>query len=153
MERTLRLGERIRARAPQGWDDRGATRGGRGSDRNAIRKLESGASAEPRFTTRVRIAEALELSSDELAGRIAAIRAIRDLLDHEGVEHLDVFGSVARGDATAESDVDVIVTPRQDAGFSLFNLSAAGNYLEDALARKVDILRAIPLRNRSASRM
>jgi uncharacterized protein len=124
-----------------------------GVTENAIRKLESGDSAEPRFTTGMRIAEALEMSSDDLAGRttsssgapdlakvIAAIRIIRDALEHEGVEHVDVFGSVARGDATAESDVDVIVTPRADARFSLFNLTAAGNYLEDALARKVDIV-------------
>ncbi len=124
-----------------------------GVTENAIRKLESGDSVEPRFLTGVRIAEALELSSDDLAGRltsssgtpdlakvVATIRAIRDSLEREGIEHIDIFGSVARGDATGESDVDVIVTPRKDARFSLFNLSAAGNYLEEALARKVDVL-------------
>ncbi|MGD0968141.1 MAG: nucleotidyltransferase domain-containing protein [Candidatus Aquilonibacter sp.] len=32
-------------------------------------------------------------------------------LEREGVEHIDIFGSVARGDARPDSDVDVIVTP------------------------------------------
>ncbi len=125
-----------------------------GITENAIRKLESGDSAEPRFSTGVRIAHALEMSTDALAGNaisllagtpelanvIAAIRTIREPLEHEGVEHIDVFGSVARGDASPESDIDVIVTPRADARFSLFNLSAVGSALEDTLARKVDIV-------------
>ena len=153
MERTTRLGERIRARRREVGITAARLAAAAGVTENAIRKLESGDSAEPRFSTGVRIAQALELSSDELAGRvtassgapdlakvIAAIRALRDLLEREGVKHLDVFGSVARGDATPESDVDVIVTPREDTPYSLFNLSATGSYLEGALARKVDVV-------------
>lgn len=83
----------------------------------------------------------------ELARVIAAIRSIRDALGHEGVEHLDIFGSVARGDAGPESDVDVIVTPRADARFSLFNLSAVGSALEDTLARNVDIVTPYTVKN------
>ena len=153
MEQTLRLGARIRSRRREVGMTAARLAAAAGVTENAIRKLESGDSAEPRFSTGVRIAQALELSSDELAARItapsgapelarviAAIRAIRDSLEREGVKHLDVFGSVARGDATPASDVDVIVTPREDAPYSLFNLSATGTYLEDALARKVDVV-------------
>jgi uncharacterized protein len=124
-----------------------------GVTENAIRKLEAGDSAEPRFSTGVRIARALEMSPEELAGGaalpgatpelakvIAAIRTIREPLEHEGIEHIDVFGSVARGDAGPESDVDVVVSPRADAGFSLFNLSGAGIHLERVLGRRVDIV-------------
>jgi predicted nucleotidyltransferase len=153
MEQITGLGERIKARRREVGLTAARLAAAAGVTENAIRKLESGDSAGPRFLTGVRIAEALELSSDELAGRItssggapelakviAAIRTVRDALENEGVEHLDVFGSVARGDATAKSDVDVIVTPRQGARYSLFNLTSTGNYLEDALARKVDIV-------------
>ena len=153
MEQTTRLGERIRARRKEVGMTAARLAAAAHVTENAIRKLESGDSIEPRFSTGMRIAEALELSSDDLAGRttsssgipdlakvIATIRAIRDSLEREGVEHIDVFGSVARGDARPDSDVDVIVTPRADAHFSLFNLSAAGSTLEDALERKVDII-------------
>jgi uncharacterized protein len=160
MERTTRLGERIKARRREVGMTAARLAAAAGVTENAIRKLESGDSAEPRFTTGVRIAEALALSSDDLAGRstsssgapdlakvIATIRAIRDSLEDEGVEHLDVFGSVARGDAGPESDIDVMITPREDARFSLFNLSAAGSYLEDALARKVDVITPYTVEN------
>jgi uncharacterized protein len=160
MEHTTRLGERIRVRRKEVGMTAARLAAAAGVTENAIRKLEAGDSAEPRFSTGIRIAEALELSSDELAGRttsargtpdlakvIAAIRTIRDSLEREGVEHLDIFGSVARGDAGPESDVDVIVTPRADARFSLFNLSAVGSSLEDALARKVDIVTPFAVKN------
>ena len=120
---------------------------------NAIRKLESGASGEPRFLTGVRMAQALGVSPLTLAGDTASasgtpdlalviqsIRSVRKMLEAEGIEHVDVFGSVARGDATPESDVDVIFTPQPDARFDLFNLNGAANRLEDILGRKVDVI-------------
>lgn len=160
MERTIGLGDRIHARRRQVGISAGRLASAVGVTENAIRKLESGETAEPRFNTGMRIAEALEMSPEELAGGaarsrnapelakvIGAIRSIRDALEREGVEHLDIFGSVARGDAGPESDVDVIVTPRADARFSLFNLSAVGSSLEDALARKVDIVTPYTVKN------
>jgi uncharacterized protein len=123
-----------------------------GVTENAIRKLEAGDSIEPRFSTGMRIAAALAIPPEELARGslpgatpelakvIAAIRAIREPLEREGIEHIDVFGSVARGDARPESDIDVIVTPRADARFSLFNLSGTGIQLERLLERRVDIV-------------
>jgi uncharacterized protein len=154
MEHTTRLGARIRARRKEVGMTAGRLAAAAGVTENAIRKLESGDSAEPRFSTGVRIAQALELSADALAGTaisllpgtpelanvIAAIRTIRDSLEREGVEHVDIFGSVARGDAGPASDIDLIVTPRSDARFSLFELSSAGSCLEEVLARKVDIV-------------
>lgn len=153
MEHTIGIGPRIHTRRRQVGMSAGRLASVVGVTENAIRKLESGDTAEPRFSTGMRIAEALEMSPEELAGGpvpssgtpelaqvIAAIRSIRNALVHEGVEHLDIFGSVARGDARPESDVDVIVTPRADARFSLFNLSAVGSALEETLARKVDIV-------------
>jgi len=133
-----------------------------GVTENAIRKLESGDSSEPRFSTGMHIADALQLPPSELAGGgagrssggapelarvIALIRSIREDLESEGVEHVDVFGSVARGDAEPGSDVDVFVTPRPGARFSLFNLSGAGYLLEKALGGRVDALTRRMLEN------
>ena len=50
-----------------------------------------------------------------------------------------VFGSVARGEATATSDLDVLVD--FDAGRSLFDLAGFEHALEDFLGCKVDVRR------------
>lgn len=50
-----------------------------------------------------------------------------------------VFGSVVRGEDTAESDVDLLVAFREDA--SLFDRIRLLNDLEDLLGRKVDVVR------------
>lgn len=55
-----------------------------------------------------------------------------------GVEHLDVFGSHARGEATEASDVDVIVHLREPA--TLRVLVAVRELLTTRLGRRVDVL-------------
>ncbi|PJF39301.1 MAG: nucleotidyltransferase [Phototrophicales bacterium] len=49
---------------------------------------------------------------------LAELRARRDeiiaLAERYGATNVRVFGSVARGDATSESDVDLLVTARKD---------------------------------------
>jgi predicted nucleotidyltransferase len=124
-----------------------------GVTENAVRKIESGDSSEPRFLTGVRMACALGISPLILAGEavagsgapelalvIRSIRSIREQLEAEGIEHVDIFGSVARGDATAESDIDLILSPRPGARFDLFNLNGAANLVEDLVNRKVDVV-------------
>lgn len=58
-------------------------------------------------------------------------------LEALGVEHLDVFGSEARGEATPESDVDVIVHLRKP---SLRALVEVRERLSSLLGRRVDVL-------------
>ena len=48
------------------------------------------------------------------------------------VEHLAIFGSRARGDALATSDLDVIIDIQPGARFSLLNLSGVGLAVEQA---------------------
>ncbi len=55
-----------------------------------------------------------------------------------------IFGSVARGDERPESDVDVLV--RFSKGASLLDLVALGDFLEDHLRRRVDIVSTRALR-------
>lgn len=54
------------------------------------------------------------------------------------IESVSVFGSVARGAETAESDIDVLVTPRE--GASLFDLAQFAADLELLTDRSVDVV-------------
>lgn len=55
-----------------------------------------------------------------------------------GVEHLDVFGSLARGAGGPDSDLDVLVYLRKPA--TLRTLVAIRDYLAVAVGRRVDVL-------------
>jgi predicted nucleotidyltransferase len=60
-------------------------------------------------------------------------------LAHEhGAHNIRVFGSMARGEARADSDVDLLV--EMDSGRSLLDLIELTQNLETLLERKVDIL-------------
>lgn len=63
-----------------------------------------------------------------------------------GVLSLAVFGSVARGEATSESDVDFLV--EFAGGATLSRYMGLKLLLEDVLARKVDLVTRRSLRSR-----
>lgn len=54
-----------------------------------------------------------------------------------GVERIGIFGSVAKNQATDDSDVDLLIEFNQAIGFRFFDLV---DYLEQLLGRRVDIL-------------
>ncbi len=64
-------------------------------------------------------------------------RAIAILREH-GVLHASLFGSFARGEQRADSDIDLLID--LPAGASLLDLSRLGLALEDALGRSVDLV-------------
>jgi uncharacterized protein len=83
-------------------------------------------------------------------GRIlATLRAEEAELRASGVEELSIFGSTAPGDATDESNVDVLVrfgAAAADEGFAYFaRLEALGKRLHEILGRPVDVV-AEPVR-------
>lgn len=123
-----------------------------GVSESAIRKVESGDSKEPSFRVGVRIAKALGVSAELLAGEptgaetasaslpwvLRTLREHRSAFDELGVRHASVFGSVARGEEGPESDVDILVdVPAR--GFSLLDLSRVALFLESVLHRPVDL--------------
>lgn len=57
---------------------------------------------------------------------------------HHGARNVRLFGSVARGDDHAGSDVDLLVD--MEPGRSLLDLIGLGQDLEELLDRKVDVL-------------
>src|SRR5712691_12397080 len=80
---------------------------------------------------------------------IAIPRAHAAALRAAGVEHLSIFGSVARGEAESSSDVDVVVrlTPEaMQGGFAYFGrLDDLTRRVEEILGCSVDVI-AEPVR-------
>ncbi|MBU1089529.1 nucleotidyltransferase family protein [Patescibacteria group bacterium] len=54
------------------------------------------------------------------------------------IKSVSVFGSVARGEANEESDIDLIVEFEKPVG--LFSLAGLKNSFEDEFQKKVDLL-------------
>ena len=77
---------------------------------------------------------ALRPSAALIAGRAAVLRALARF----GLSRPRVFGSVARGEDTEASDLDLLV--EAGARTSLLDLAAARNALEDALGVRVDLV-------------
>ena len=63
---------------------------------------------------------------------------IMPILEKHGVSKAAVFGSTVRGEATADSDVDVLVELPLDKG--LLDFIALKYELEDALGKSVDLV-------------
>ncbi|MEW6352996.1 MAG: nucleotidyltransferase family protein [Pseudomonadota bacterium] len=64
--------------------------------------------------------------------------AILALAAKHGARNLRVFGSVARNEASARSDIDILVD--LEPGRSLFDLGGLLMDLQELLGRKVDIV-------------
>ncbi len=73
-------------------------------------------------------------SIEQLAQLIAPIAA------SYGIQKIYLFGSYARGTATTESDVDLIVDTTGTALTSLFSLGQLYCELEENLGKKIDLI-------------
>ncbi len=71
---------------------------------------------------------------------IATLRAHEAELRQAGIHRLSLFGSVARGDAEAESDVDLAVEFDPAAEMDLIRLVALERRIGKTLGRPVEIL-------------
>lgn len=63
---------------------------------------------------------------------------ILQIAELHGAQEVRVFGSVARGEARPDSDIDFLVN--MEGGRSLLDLIELGQDLEELLHRKVDVL-------------
>ena len=80
-------------------------------------------------------------ATTELAERvIEALRAHEAELRAAGISRLSLFGSVARGDAEAGSDVDLAAEFDPAARMDLIRLAALERRLGEILGRRVDLL-------------
>ena len=74
-------------------------------------------------------------------------------LRRKGLSALYLFGSVARDEATEQSDVDVAFTVPDDVLFSLFDQAGILNDLSDELGVKVDFIKLRAFRPRIRARV
>ncbi|MBY0332694.1 MAG: nucleotidyltransferase domain-containing protein [Acetobacteraceae bacterium] len=71
---------------------------------------------------------------------LAILRAHEAELRTAGIRRLSLFGSVARGDDEAESDVDLAAELDPEARIGLFALAALERRIGELLGRPVDLL-------------
>lgn len=70
---------------------------------------------------------------------IEFLHAHRDFFEREfSVEKIGIFGSYARGEASEDSDIDVVVEMKKPDLFYLIGIKQA---VEEALGTRVDIVR------------
>lgn len=72
---------------------------------------------------------------------------IEDFCQKWRIKEFALFGSVLRDDFGKESDVDILVSFYDDAGWSLFDIIDMKYELETVLCREVDIVEDGTIRN------
>lgn len=83
----------------------------------------------------------MSLPNEKHLDPISVLRGLRPALLKRGIAHAALFGSIARGDANARSDIDVVLTPMAGARLDLIDLGAIQSLLEDALpGRDIDLM-------------
>ena len=70
---------------------------------------------------------------------VAKLRACELELKSAGIIRLSLFGSVARGDASPQSDVDLMAEFDPDKQFSLLDMVRLENRLADIMGARVDL--------------
>ncbi len=77
---------------------------------------------------------------------IQALRRHQQELQAAGIVHLRLFGSVARNEARAGSDIDLVADFDRSRRFTLLTMAHLENRLSDLLGVKVDLAPAESLR-------
>jgi uncharacterized protein len=71
---------------------------------------------------------------------IAILVAHRDALQARGVRHAALFGSVARGEARPDSDMDILIELDPDAKIDLFGYVGLTRYIAELFDGPVDVV-------------
>ena len=79
---------------------------------------------------------------------IRILRQHQQELQAAGIVHLRLFGSVARGEANENSDVDLVADFDRSRRYTLFTMAGLEQQLSDLLGVKVDLAPADALRER-----
>ena len=82
-----------------------------------------------------------ETPAGALAERERVLRILHEeaLSCARGVTHLSLFGSVARGEAGPQSDIDLLIDLARDAPFGLFDLIDLRDQLGERFGRPVNV--------------
>jgi uncharacterized protein len=82
----------------------------------------------------------------DLQSVLETLRAHEDDLRRLGVAHAAVFGSVARGEASVESDVDVLVDLDENLPMGIFEYARMKLYINELLEGSSDVVNRRTLR-------
>jgi predicted nucleotidyltransferase len=85
-----------------------------------------------------------------LAEVIAILKEHESFFREKGITRLAVFGSMARGEARPDSDVDLVIDLDPDVKFSYIDLGIVEDSSSDWLGRKADMLTRRALRSHVA---
>lgn len=77
--------------------------------------------------------------AEGLGNLVSRIRTAETELRRRGIRHLSIFGSVARGEARPDSDVDIAIDIEPGRSFSLIRMEDTRLLLEELLKRSVDL--------------
>jgi len=77
---------------------------------------------------------------NSLTDVLRTLRAHEDDLRRMGVSHAAVFGSVARGEATTASDIDVLVELDRERPIGIFEYARLKLYIGDLLGGASDVV-------------
>jgi predicted nucleotidyltransferase len=66
--------------------------------------------------------------------------AVNEILGRYGATNPRIFGSVARGDATPDSDIDLLVDLVHEAGNELLRVAGIAEELTHLLGTRVDVV-------------
>lgn len=90
--------------------------------------------------------------SESLRAAIASHRGAFDAIMHRyAATNPRLFGSVARGDATPDSDIDLLVDLLPGGGNELLRVSGIADELTEILGTRVDVVAASLLRGEVSS--
>jgi predicted nucleotidyltransferase len=71
---------------------------------------------------------------------LATLRSHERELRHRGVAHAALFGSVARGDNTPSSDIDIMVEIEPNAPVGVWEYVGIKDYIADLFEGPVDVV-------------
>lgn len=77
---------------------------------------------------------------------LSILRANRAEIESFGVRSIALFGSVARDEATADSDIDILVEFKPEERVGIFRFLDLKQYSESILGRSVDLVTRAALR-------
>jgi hypothetical protein len=71
---------------------------------------------------------------------LATLRSHESALRARGVGHAALFGSVARGEDRADSDLDILVEFDPAAHVTVFDYVGVREYLRELFAQRIDVI-------------